>query len=326
MSETRLRWGILGTARIARRLIEGVRKGHEGVIAAVASRDAERAREWAKGYDIPKVFGSYEALLHSGEVDLIYNPLPNSLHAEWTLAALDAGLPVLCEKPFTATLAEAEAVAAASRKSGIPVMEAFMYRYHPVYRKMEEILASGWLGDIRSLYAKFTYNLGNRYIVQADPALAGGVLMDLGCYCLDFGRLVMGTLPVEVFGSERRDDIDRSFWATMRYENGVRMQFEAGFESQHEQRVAIGGSLGNLIIERPWHPGNSRDSVLLQLDGEERRIEVEGDDGYRMEADDLAHAWRTGKSPRWNADDAVETMRVIEALYRSAKLNRPVEV
>ncbi len=326
MANERLRWGILGTANIARKLIEGVRMGREGVIAAVASRDAERAKAWAEQYEIPRSFGSYRDLLDSGDVDLIYNPLPNSLHAEWTIAALEAGLPVLCEKPFTATTAEADLVAATSRATGIPAVEAFMYRFHPLYRKMEEILASGQLGEIRSLYAKFTYNLRGRYIVQADPALAGGALMDLGCYCVNFGRLVMQANPVQVYGCEHRDDIDRTFWGTMTFENGVRMQFEAGFESQFEQRAMIGGSEGNLIIERPWQPRKPRDILVLQTDGEERRIEVEGDDGYSMEADDLARAWREKKPPRWDATDAVENMRVIENLYLSAHLNQPVDL
>ncbi len=181
----RVRWGILGAADIAPNLLEGVRLSSNSEAVAVASRDFSRAQAFAERHGLPRVFGSYEALLHSGEVDAVYVALPNSLHAKWCIHALEAGLAVLCEKPFTATAAEAREVMRVRDKTGVPIIEGFMYRFHPMYERVFDLLNSGTIGDVILVQSAFTFLLDDPNHIAASAELAGGALLDIGCYCVN---------------------------------------------------------------------------------------------------------------------------------------------
>ncbi|RJO71882.1 MAG: gfo/Idh/MocA family oxidoreductase [Myxococcales bacterium] len=326
MKMKKIRWGILGCAKIARQLIKGIGEGETGEVAAIASRDYAKARAWAEQNGIPHAYGSYDELLRAGVVDAIYNPLPNSLHAEWTIRALRAGLPVLCEKPFAADAAEARQVAKMARETGLAVAEAFMYRFHPLYDLALDYLRSGRLGRLASISSTFTYLLRDPTIVQADPALAGGVLMDLGCYGVNLSRLIAGGEPRRVSGFARRAAVDETFVGMMEFADGVFAEFVASFAAQKRQRAEIVGAAGVLVTERPWHPYAEGVDVTLITDAGTETIRTAGGNIYGLEADDFARALREDRAPRWGVDDAVANMDVIDALYASAREGRAVEV
>jgi predicted dehydrogenase len=314
-----LRWGILGTAGIAAAFVGGVRKGTAGTVAAVASRDLARARAWAARHGVPLAFGSYEEMLRSGDVDLIYNPLPNSLHAEWTVRALDAGLPVLCEKPLTASATEAAAVADASRRTGLPVAEAFMYRFHPMHDRVRETVRSGAIGDLTMIHARFTFPLDDFGEHPASAEFAGGALRDVGCYGVDLARQVTGAEPTRAFAIRRGADVEFSLSGLLEFPGGVLVQVECSIESEEHHGAEIVGTRGSIVLTSPWFPGEERATFVLRRGGVEEVVETPGGDGYHLEAEDFARAWRTGTPPRWGVDDAVAGIRVLDALLISAR-------
>jgi len=262
--EKKLRWGILGTAAIAPAMVRGIRSSSNGTVAAVASRDAARAEQWAEAHGVPHAFGSYEALIGSGEVDVIYNPLPNSLHACWTIRALEAGLPVLCEKPFTANAAEARQVLAARDRTGQPVAEAFMYRFHPLYAAVLERVRDGAVGDVIGIQSTFTWFLDDRTEIPASAELAGGALMDVGCYPVNFARLITGGEPTRAAAFQRGKDIDDTFVGLLDFPNGVLAQIECSIESYERTRAEIVGTRGTLVIDAPWIPGEEQATFVVR--------------------------------------------------------------
>jgi predicted dehydrogenase len=203
-----MRFGILGTARIADTLIPAIRSVPGCSVAAAASRDPDRARRWAGARDIPHAFGTYADLLASGTVDAVYVALPNSLHAEWTLAAIRAGLPVLCEKPFACTAGQAGLVADAADAARVVVAEAFMHRFHPLHDRVLDVVRGGRIGDVTRIDSVFAFRLDDRGEIPASAALAGGALMDVGCYCVEFSRRVAGREPIRASALERRTSVD----------------------------------------------------------------------------------------------------------------------
>ena len=313
-----IKWGILGASGIARSFINGVRRTPgAGTVATVASRSPEKARAYAAEMDVPIHLGSYADLLDLSVVDVIYNPLPNSLHADWTIRALGAGLPVLCEKPFTVNAGEAEDVAAASARTGLPVAEAFMYRFHPQYEVLWKLLADGAIGDLVSVHSIFSHALDDPGIVQADPNLGGGVLMDLGAYCINVSRLVACEEPVWVSGTANRSAIDDSFWGTICFPGDLIATFEASFEANDREWVEVAGTKGRIALQRPWNGGLEAGELLLSRGGQVEKIPSPGGDPYGLEARDFATALRSGGQPTYTVEDAVANMRAIDALYES---------
>lgn len=325
---TDLRWGILGTASIADRIVAAIAKARCGTVRAVASRDGARARDWAAPRNIPLSFGTYEALLRSGEVDVVYNPLPNRLHAEWTIRALEAGLPVLCEKPFASSAAEARAVADVARRTGLPVVEAFMYRYHPLWDAVVNAVRDGMVGEPTSFVGCFTFRLDDPESISASPGLAGGALMDVGCYAVHAARLVARSEPVRAFAFERRDRVDESLRGLLEFPGGLIASIECSIESHERHRVEISGTAGSLVVDRPWFPGEDASSFVLhrEIEGEPRLVACPGDDPYRGQVLDFARAVVTRHVPRWGVEDAVANMAAIDALYAAAALGRAVDV
>src|SRR5687768_10164673 len=197
---SRLRWGLLSTARINRLIIPAVRASARSDITAVASRSLEKGRAYAAEWKIPRVLGSYEALLNDPDVDVVYIPLPNSLHVEWTVRALEAGKHVLCEKPLALTVEDVDRIAEVAARSDRVASEGFMYRHQPLTHAVEQLVKTGRLGAVRSVKGAFTFPLTREGDVRLDPALGGGSLWDVGCYPVSYGCLLAGTTPVEVFG------------------------------------------------------------------------------------------------------------------------------
>ncbi|MCZ7582074.1 MAG: Gfo/Idh/MocA family oxidoreductase [Deltaproteobacteria bacterium] len=318
-----MRLGILGTAEIARTVVRAARHVDGLEVCTVASRDLSKAQAWAAENGIAKSFGSYGELLRSGDVDAIYNPLPNSLHAEWTIAALEAGLPVLCEKPLAVNADEARTMAAAAERAGLPLVEAFMYRVHPQWDVVRSLIDGGAVGKIKALHSQFTFNLDDPSANPASAALAGGALMDVGCYCVNFSRLVCGTEPVRVSAFAHGDDVDETIVGLMEFPRGVLAHFEASIASAERYRAEIAGENGSILVESPWIPGDNPGRVVLRdREGKERITTVPPADSYALELIDFLAVCRGEKSPRWPIADAIANMEAIDRLREAAASSR----
>jgi predicted dehydrogenase len=320
-----LRWGLLSTARINRALIPPLRASQRNRLAAVASRSQETADAYARQWGIPRALGSYQALIDDPEIDVIYNPLPNHLHAEWTIRALQAGKHVLCEKPLALTLAEVDAIAESARETGGIASEAFMYRHHPQTLKAKALVESGVLGSLRLIKGAFTFMLQNAQDYRLRPEMGGGSLWDVGCYPVSFARMIMGSEPLEVFGWQARapTGIDETFTGQMRFPGDVLAQFDCGFASPYRAQVEIVGSKATLEIPVPFKPG-THETILLSRAGERDTLEIEGPELYTGEVEDMADAVLLGTPPRVSLTDSRGNVAVILALLESARVGKPV--
>jgi predicted dehydrogenase len=319
-----MRLGILSTARINRLVIPGARAADGVELVAVASRDRGRAEEYARTWEIPRALGSYEALLEDSEVDAVYISLPNGLHVEWSIRALEAGKHVLCEKPLDRRPDEVERAFDAADSSGRVLMEAFMYRHHPQTRRLVELVDEGAIGGLQLVRSAFSFTVTNPDVnVRTQPELDGGSLMDVGCYCISGSRLLAGE-PVRVYGEQVTDHgVDVRFHGTMRFAAAVVAQFDCGFVLPGRDELEAIGTEGSLFLDDPWHAYEPT-IELRRRDGVER-IEVERADSYRLELENLAAAARGEAEPLLGRADAVAQARVIDALYRSAAAHEPAE-
>jgi predicted dehydrogenase len=319
------RWGILSTADISRRLIHAIRQSRNGEVTAVASREHTRAERWAVEHSIPRCFGSYEELLRSKAVDGVYLPLPNALHAEWTIRALEAGYPVLCEKPIAANAAEAEQVRAASARTGLHVAEAFMYRFHPVFEQVRALIREGAIGTVSTIFSRFTFLLDDRAVNVTSPELAGGALRDVGCYCVNVARLLTGMEPVRVSAFERRSTVDDTVLALLDFPNGVLAQCETSIANFERHRVEVAGTTGAIVLEQPWVPGEGATGFTLHRSGKPAEwVAVPGSNAYQLQVEHFVDVVQGRASARWGMDDAVANMRVLDAIAASARDGRVV--
>ena len=226
-----LNWGLLSTARINRALIPPLRASKRNQLLAAGSRSQQTADQYAQEWKIPRAHGSYEALLADPEIDVIYNSLPNHLHAEWTIKAVEAGKHVLCEKPLALNVNEVDTIQKAAQKHGRVVAEAFMYRHHPQTHQVLELIRRGSIGTLKLLRGSFTYVLTGGTDVRLDPAMGGGSIWDVGCYPISYARTVVGEDPLDVFGWQVRGPtgIDETFVGQMRFAGDIHAQFDSSF-------------------------------------------------------------------------------------------------
>jgi predicted dehydrogenase len=323
----RIRWGILSTANIAlKRFIPGVRASNNGDVLAIASRSEARAREVAAELSIPRAYGSYEALLADPEIDAVYIGLPNSMHAEWTIAAARAGKPVLCEKPLAVDATQAQAMLDECRTLGVPLMEAFMYRFHPQHARVRELLASGAIGELRAFRAAFTFSLEpfNSRNVRLQPALAGGALMDVGCYAVNAARWTFREEPQ--WASAQRDfradfGLEIALAGILGFSDGRMATFDCGFRGTGQGWYMLVGSKGTIEAPNAFVPGPvTMDTTLVIVDAAGRREErIPGDDQYKLEAEAFGAALLADRAVPLDPHDAVANLRAIDALQRSAK-------
>jgi predicted dehydrogenase len=327
VSSKPLNWGLLSTARINRSLIPALRASKRNHLLAVASRSQESAEAFAKKWKIPRTHGSYEALLADPEIDVIYNPLPNHLHAEWTVKAVEAGKHVLCEKPLALSVGEVDAIAAAAQKSGRVVAEAFMYRHHPVTLKALELVRNGSLGTLKLLRGSFTYELKREGNIRSDPDMGGGSIWDVGCYPISYMRTVFGAEPLEVFGWQLTgpSGIDDTFVGQLRFAGDVYGQFDCSFVIPFHVYMEFVGSEGTLIVPHPYKPGLN-EKIFLVRDGKTETIKVKGQELYLGEVEDMADAITLGKTPRISLEDSRANVAVIRALLESARTNQSVKI
>ena len=325
MAKQPLRWGLLSTARINKALIPPLQLSRRNTLLAVASRSQEKADAYAREQKIKRAYGSYEALLADPEIDVIYNPLPNHLHTEWSIKAVEAGKHVLCEKPFALTLADVDAMTAASGRTGKLIAEAFAYRAHPHMRKIKEIISSGKLGKLKMVHGSFTFVMTKADDIRWDPAMGGGALWDIGCYPLSFARTILGTEPLEVFGWQvtSPSGIDEVFAGQMRFPGDIYFQVDCSFKIPEHVFMEIVGDEGTLNIPQPFNT-SARKNLYLTRDGKTSTIVVKGPDPYLAEVENFADAILLSKPPATTLADSRFNTAAILALLESAKTGQPI--
>jgi xylose dehydrogenase (NAD/NADP) len=318
-----LRLGLLSTANINRLVIAGARATSDVQVVAVASRDGARAEEYAREHGIPRAHGSYEALLADPDVDGVYISLPNSMHVDWSVRALEAGKHVLCEKPFSRRPLDVERAFAAAERAGRVLTEAFMYRHHPQTQRVAELVRGGAIGELLFIRSTFSFALSDLGNIRMLPELDGGALMDIGAYCVSGSRLLGGE-PEQVWGEQvvGPTGVDTTFAGMLRFADGVRASFHASMSMPSRQDLEAFGTQGTLLVQAPWRVDFGGDTLITR-DGDIEYVEVGYGDSYQLELEDFAAAARGERAPLLGREDALGQARVIDALYRSAATGQP---
>ena len=318
-----MRWGILSTARIGARLVEGASKTDAADIVAVASRHETTAQAFADAHAIARAHGSYEALLADPEVEAVYVPLPNSMHVDWSVRALQAGKHVLCEKPMNRRPEQVARAFDAADERGLGLSEAFMWRHHPQTLRLRELLDEGAIGAVQLIRACFSFVLDRDPDVRLDPALDGGGLMDVGCYCVSGARLVAGE-PVSLSAQaiDGPTGVDTRLTALLRFEAGVLAVIDCGLDMYSRGELEVVGTDGRILLPDPWHAWNPQ--IVVERGYEREVVEVQSADSFARELEDVATAVADGRPPLLGRADALGQARTIEALYRSAEEGRTV--
>jgi D-xylose 1-dehydrogenase (NADP+, D-xylono-1,5-lactone-forming) len=321
-----LRWGILSTAKINDRLLPAFSASTTAEVVAVASRDAEKAAAYAKEKGIPKSYGSYEALLADASIDVVYIPLPNHMHDEWTRKAADAGKHILCEKPLTVTAPEAESLIAYCRSKGVRLMDGFMWPHHPRTAKIREVIDSGTIGTVQKVVAAFTFNLEGLPTsnIRMQPQAGGGGLLDVGCYTTYAIRWWMGAEPVKVFATAKFvNGVDVGMCGVWTFADGRTATFDCGFTHPLRTQVEIVGTKAVIRIPNMWIPDDQAVFEIHRQNGDfDAGIETIATPGHNQMVhmiDDFAAAVRGLQECTPNPDQAVLTGRVMDALAKSAK-------
>ena len=326
----RLRFGILGTGNIARQFAAGVLASERCSVTAVGSRDPGAATAFCKSLGIDAVAGSYDDLIAAPACDAIYNALPNTLHHQWTIAALQAGKHVLCEKPIAVTADEAREMFDAADRCGRVLIEAFMYRAHPQTGQLIELLRGGAVGRIKLIRSSFCFRVRKtENNIRFDASLAGGVLMDVGCYCINFSRLIAGGEPtgLHIIGHQHAGGVDEQVSVLMNFPGDVQASFTAGMGVQADNTASVCGDEGYLTLAWPWKPPPGEAQIIVcgsappRQDGgptaapppvvhaidEPRPL-------YGIEADAFAAAVLDGAAPFVSPADSLGNMRILDTL------------
>ena len=318
-----VRWGIVSTANINRKVIPGAKASPKVDLVGVASRAQDRAEQYASWWEIPRAYGSYEALLADDEIDAVYISLPNTLHCEWSIKALEAGKHVLCEKPLSRHPEEAVAAFDAAERTGRLLSEAFMWRHNPQTARLKALVDEGAIGELRLVRSTFSYSLYDESNIRLQPEVEGGSLMDVGCYNVSGSRFFGGE-PERVFGEAwyGPTGTDWVFAGTMRFPGDVIATFDCGTALTNRDELEAIGSEGSLFVDDPWHclkPG-----IELRRDDGVERIELDQVDSYRLELENMSDAIRGRGELLLAREDAMGQARALEALHTSATTSTPV--
>ena len=328
---SKVRWGILSTAKIGtEKVIPAMQQCDHAEVVAIASRNTQRAEEAAQQLGISQAFGSYEDLLAAGEVDAIYNPLPNHLHVSWSKQALAAGKHVLCEKPIGLTADEGqELVDYAQQFPQLKIMEAFMYRHHPQWQRAMELIQAGEIGELRTIQSFFSYFNDDPNNIRNQADIGGGGLMDIGCYNISLSRFIFGAEPTRVMGVVERDpqfETDRMASGIMVFERGT-STFTCSTQLTPYQRVNFFGIDGRVEIEIPFNAPSDRPCRMwLQQGTDVAEIMLDTTDQYTVQGDLMSFAILNDTPVPTPLTDAVANMRVIEAIKESGQAGRPIEL
>lgn len=321
-------WGVFGAAKIGlEKVLPAMQRGELSRVDAIASRQLAKAQAAASALGIARAYGSYEELLADPTIEAIYNPLPNELHVPWTIRALEAGKHVLCEKPIALDTKEAEALVAARARSGKQVAEAFMVRYHPQWRRAREIVRSGAIGEARAIQTFFAYRLLDADNIRNKPP-GGGALYDIGCYAIATARFVFGAEPTRVVASldiDPKFGTDRLASALIEFPGGRHLTFTCATQIPHYQRVTIVGEGGRVEVPVPFNALIDRPMRIVIDDGSDligggaKIEEFPVCDQYTLQGDAFSRAVLGEGTFEFPIEDAIANMRVIDAVFRSAK-------
>jgi predicted dehydrogenase len=342
-SDQTVQWGIIGCARIAATaMIPGIKGSANGDVLAIASRELEKAKAYADKFQIPRAYGSYEALLDDPEIQAVYVPLPNSLHKEWTIKAAKKGKHVLCEKPIAGCAAHAKEMNTACRKNGVLLMEAFAQRFHPQYQKARALIQEGRIGRILRISAAMSRSPYPADDIRMNPSLCGGALMDLGCYCINTARHLIGAEPVSVFATQEigPSGVDERTTGTLCFPGGEILQFDTNLylEDKHfEQGFTVYGEKGNIHIPQAFSQveilrfGRMVEATLFITDHrigdhQTERISIEAVHQWQLELEFFADRVLTERSIESPGENGVANMRAIDAVVQSAQTGVPVEL
>ncbi len=320
----KVRWGIISTANIGRnRVIPAIQQSSNGEVVAVGSRDLDRAQAFAADLGIPRAYGSYEELIADPDVDAIYNPLPNSMHAEWSVACAEAGKPTLCEKPFASDAAEAQTMTDAFTSRGILFAEAFMWRFHPQSQKVKALVDSGAVGTINVLNATFDFALGpgSDDNIRLSKPLVGGSLMDVGCYCINFMRLMTGEEPQAGHAIARigeKSQVDETLTAILDFPSGAVGHFDSSVRTAGAHTYEVRGTAGRIRVAEAFVMPPDKDLVIEHWQGGAySRITIPAANSYTLMAEDFADALLNNRPPKYAPQDGVNNMMVIDMLVAS---------
>ncbi len=335
MSDQALRIGILSTANIGRQFIAGVRPSSIVSVDAVASRDAAKAASFAGETGVPRHYGSYEALLADPDIDAIYNPLPNSLHAEWSIRAMESGKHVLCEKPIAVTAAEARDMFATARRCGVHLVEGYPYRAQPQTLKLKELVEEGALGRVQLIQASMGFTMASDTNIRSSPLLGGGALMDVGVYPVSLARMLAGERPSEVSAVAHwtASGVDRTLAATIVFPSGLLAQIAGSFATSVYRQALVAGTEGVLQTTFTNHANPVTPPVLHLRRGKGRDFTVEtletpAMNGFLAEAESFARLVRNGPE-HWTGateQESIDIMMTVEALLQSAHSGEPVRI
>ncbi len=324
----KIRWGILSTAKIGiQKVIPAIQNAANCEVVAISSRNLEKAKSAAEKLGIPKYFDSYEAILDNPEIDAVYNPLPNHLHVSWTIKALKKGKHVLCEKPIGMNVQEAELLADEIQKhTDLKVMEAFMYRFHPQWKKVKSLVDSGAIGTVKNIHTHFSYNNPDPNNIRNIPEVGGGALMDIGCYCISFPRFILDKEPKRVLGIIDRDPVmktDRLTSGILDFSEGITSLFTCSTQLMPFQRTQIFGTSGRIEIEIPVNaPPNQPVKIWLSTTEKTEEIVFPAVDQYTVQAEEFAKAILNDTTVPTNFEDAINNMKAIDAIIESAENNQ----
>lgn len=328
-----VRWGVLGSAKIARNsVIPGIQESERGVVTAIASRDERKAQETAEELGIDKAYGSYEALLADPEIDAVYIPLPNHLHKEWTIHAARAKKHVLCEKPIALTAAEAEEMVSVCAEEGVHLAEAFMYRHHPRYGRIKDVIQSGEIGTIRGIHGVFTFNAsGAQDNVRFHRSMGGGSIYDIGCYPINAARYIMDAEPeaatVRAFFSPQHDHVDMMASGLIEFSNDVALTFDCAMWAAGRNKLEILGTDGRIEVPSAFVSHRNENDYFYVYNREgKREVEVPLVNQYAVQADAFAAVVLDGAAPKFSPEDAVNNMRVIDACLASANQKERITI
>ena len=328
MSAAPLRLGMLSTANIGGKIVKAVKDYPRAEIVAVGSRSAASAAAYCEKFELGDGVtrhDSYEALLADPEVDAVYNPLPNAMHAAWTIKAAEAGKHILCEKPLASDVAECRQMIAAADQAGVVFMEAFMYRHHAATRKIREVIEAGEIGELRVIRAGFCFSNNDPTNIRFSQELAGGATMDVGCYCINFARFLTGEEPATAYAIADfgESGVDETLIGTLTFPSGAVSQFDCSLKSAGRAFGDVLGSKGTIAVTRQWFPDAKR--AVIQLNGQEIEV-LDGGDPYQNEIDVFVKAIQDGEPLPIPPLDGARNMAVVDALLASARTGQPVAV
>jgi predicted dehydrogenase len=324
----KLRWGLLSTARINRAVIPPIRASEQSELKAVASRDIVKAKDYAREWHIPHAYGAYEELLADDNIDVIYNSLPNHLHAEWSIRAAEAGKHVLCEKPLALSLDEVDRVRAAARQNSVIIAEAFMYRHHPQTLKVLELIKQETIGELLLIKGAFTFNLDRPDDVRWVAEWGGGSIWDVGCYPISFARFIANAEPVEVFGWQvtGASGVDAVFSGQLRFASGLLAQFDCGFRAPYRTAMEMVGTTGAIELGSPFKPAGGEWIAIKRGDRVELIESPRASHLYQGEIEDMERAVLNNQPPRISLENSRGNVATILALLESARSGQAVRL